>query len=103
MVVAHEILLSPPVPWIGDLGIGDWTGALGKKEMCTFCVHFNHIFPPNLHNSHNMKTNFRNSLYSVLDFNVFNGFVIKGESIKKNFFNRVILNRNNKKLLLGIQ
>ena len=24
MVVAHKILLSAPVPWIGDLGLGDW-------------------------------------------------------------------------------
>ena len=23
-VVAHKILLSAPVPWIGDLGLGDW-------------------------------------------------------------------------------
>ena len=22
--VAHKILLSAPVPWIGDLGLGDW-------------------------------------------------------------------------------
>ena len=22
-MVAHKILVSPPVPWIGDLGIGD--------------------------------------------------------------------------------
>ena len=24
VVVAHKILLSAPVPWIGDLGLGDW-------------------------------------------------------------------------------
>ena len=24
VVVAHKILLSTPVPWIRDLGIGDW-------------------------------------------------------------------------------
>ncbi len=23
-MVAHKILLSAPVPWIGDLGLGDW-------------------------------------------------------------------------------
>merc|ERR1711911_351180 len=23
-VVSHKILLSAPVPWIGDLGLGDW-------------------------------------------------------------------------------
>ena len=24
VVVAHKILVSAPVPWIGDLGLGDW-------------------------------------------------------------------------------
>ena len=24
VVVAHKILVSAPVPWIGDFGLGDW-------------------------------------------------------------------------------
>ena len=24
VVVSHKILVSAPVPWIGDLGLGDW-------------------------------------------------------------------------------
>ena len=35
-VVAHKILLSAPVPWIGDLGLGDW--GLGLDN-------FNRVFP----------------------------------------------------------
>ena len=31
VVVAHKILLSAPVPWIGDLGLGDWGLGLDKK------------------------------------------------------------------------
>ena len=30
--VAHKILLSAPVPWIWDLGIGDWGPGLDNSE-----------------------------------------------------------------------
>ena len=29
--MTHKILLSAPVPWIGDLGLGDWGLGLDKK------------------------------------------------------------------------
>ena len=32
-VVAHKILLSAPVPWIGDLGLGDWGLGLDNYEL----------------------------------------------------------------------
>ena len=33
MVVAHKILLSAPVPWIGDLGLGDWGLGLDNTNL----------------------------------------------------------------------
>ena len=35
-VVAHKILLSAPVPWIGDLGLGDWGLGLDNTQLCLF-------------------------------------------------------------------
>ena len=32
-VVAHKILLSAPVPWIGDLGLGDWGLGLDNLDL----------------------------------------------------------------------
>ena len=32
-VVAHKILLSAPVPWIGDLGLGDWGLGLDNLDI----------------------------------------------------------------------
>ncbi len=31
VVVAHKILVSAPVPWIGDLGLGDWGIGLDNR------------------------------------------------------------------------
>ena len=31
--MAHKILLSAPVPWIGDLGLGDWGLGLDNKKV----------------------------------------------------------------------
>ena len=33
VVVAHKILVSAPVPWIGDLGLGDWGLGLDNKPI----------------------------------------------------------------------
>ena len=46
--VAHKILLSPPVPWIGDLGIGDWGLDWGltigeKSTVFLCCYHWNEM------------------------------------------------------------
>ena len=35
VVVAHKILVSAPVPWIGDLGLGDW--GLGLDNSLRVC------------------------------------------------------------------
>ena len=42
VVVAHKILLSAPVPWIGDLGLGDW--GLGLDNMDFFPVIFSTFY-----------------------------------------------------------
>ena len=34
MVVAHKILVSAPVPWIGDLGTRDWGLGLDNNLLC---------------------------------------------------------------------
>ena len=38
-VVAHKILVSAPVPWIGDLGLGDWgLGLDNTKQAYTWSI-----------------------------------------------------------------
>ena len=39
-VVAHKILLSAPVPWFGDLGLGDWGLGLDNN----FCIYEDNNF-----------------------------------------------------------
>ena len=39
VVVAHKILVSAPVPWIGDLGLGDWGLGLDNKSDCDLSMH----------------------------------------------------------------
>ena len=36
VVVAHKILVSAPVPWIGDLGLGDWGLGLDNLDIFWF-------------------------------------------------------------------
>ena len=45
--VAHKILVSPPVPWIGDLGIGDW-GLDWGLTIANMAIRNNPILSPNM-------------------------------------------------------
>ncbi len=39
-VVAHKILVSAPVPWIGDLGLGDWGLGLDNFDNLFLKINF---------------------------------------------------------------
>ena len=51
-VVAHKILLSAPVPWIGDLGLGDWGLGLDNNYLENSHIHILFMIPENISRIH---------------------------------------------------